>query len=122
MAFSFIRSLSSLNFVKEHNCSKAGFIYKSNCFIVIELTDIFRHVFIIDFLCAKAKKSITFNKERNTLFSNNKNEFSKDIFSKTATINSRHAVSSIEVINVIILGIAPIRLMTEVNPGFISNM
>ena len=65
---------------------------------------------------------MTFNKERNTLFSKSKKEFSNDIFSNTATINSRHAVSSIDVINVIIFGIAPILLMTEVRPGFISNM
>ena len=48
---------------------------------MIELTDIFRHIFIIDILLGKAKKFITFNKERNALFPNNKNEFSKDIFS-----------------------------------------
>ena len=76
----------------------------------------------MDLRWGKPRKSITFNKERKTLFSNNKKEFSKDIFSNTDTINSRQAVSSITVINVNIFGIAPILLMTDVNPGFISNI
>ena len=76
----------------------------------------------MDLRWGKPRKSMTFNKERNTLFSNNKNEFSKDIFSNTATIGSRHAVSSIAVIRVIILGITPILFMTEVNPGFMSKI
>ena len=76
----------------------------------------------MDFLWGKPRKSITFNKERKTLFSNNKKEFSKDIFSKTDTINSRQAVSSITVISVNIFGIAPILLITDVNPGLISNI
>ena len=89
---------------------------------MIEFADIFKQVFIIDFLWPKAKKSITFNKERKALFSNNKNEFSKDIFSNIDTINSKQAVSSIALINIIIFGIAPILLITEVKPGFISNI
>ena len=108
--------------VKEHNCSKAGFINESNCFNVKAFADIFKHVFIIDFLCGKAKKSITFNKDKNTLFSNNKKEFSKDIFSNIDTINSKQAVSPIAPINIIIFGIAPILFITDVKPGFISNI
>ena len=77
---------------------------------------------MIDFCWGKERKSITFIKERNTLFSNNKKEFSKEIFSKIDTINSRQAVSSIAVINVKIFGITPILFNTEVNPGFISKI
>ena len=65
---------------------------------------------------------MTFNKDKNTLFSKRRNEFSKDIFSKTDTIDSKHIVSSIALIRIIIFGIAPTLLRTEVNPGFISRI
>ena len=82
----------------------------------------FWQVFIIDFLCGVAKKSITFKREAKTLFSKSKKEFSNDIFSKTDTIDSKQVVSSIALINIIILGIAPTLFNTEVRPGFISKI
>ena len=73
-----------------------------------------------------------FNDYINTLTQKDKNSQKKfeynpsaiiaDIFSKTDTIDSKQVVSSMALINIIILGIAPTLFNTEVRPGFISKI